>query len=67
MCFYAILILPGEYNVDDELTYSILITTKQDNIILKENTPIKQFVFHEFYNYYKFTVNDGDYIKRLFI
>ncbi|CAD8178083.1 unnamed protein product [Paramecium octaurelia] len=67
LCFYAILIIPGEHNVEDELTYSILITTKQDNILLKENTPLKQFVFHEFYNYYKFTVNDGDYIKRLFI
>ncbi|CAD8088806.1 unnamed protein product [Paramecium primaurelia] len=67
MCFYSILIIPGNNNVEDELTYSILITTKQDTIILKENTPIKQFVFHEFYNYYKFTVNDNDKIQRLFI
>ncbi|CAK88485.1 unnamed protein product (macronuclear) [Paramecium tetraurelia] len=67
MCFYAIIIIPGEDNVEDELTYSVLITTKQDNILLIENTPIKQFVFHEFYNYYKFIVNDGDLIQRLFI
>ncbi|CAD8179623.1 unnamed protein product [Paramecium pentaurelia] len=67
ICFYAILIIPGQQNDEDELTYSILITTKQDSIILKENTPIKQFVFHEFYNYYKFTVNNDDHIQRLFI
>lgn len=41
MCFYAIIIIPGEDNVEDELTYSVLITTKQDNILLIENTPIK--------------------------
>ncbi|CAD8095330.1 unnamed protein product [Paramecium sonneborni] len=67
MCFYTIMIIPGQNNIEDELTYSILITTKQDSIILKENAPIKQFVFHEFYNYYKFIVNDNDHIKRLFI
>ncbi|CAD8173616.1 unnamed protein product [Paramecium octaurelia] len=67
ICFYAILIIPGEENLEEELTYSVLITTKQDNILLLENTPIKQFVLHEFYNYYKFIVNDGDLIQRLFI
>ncbi|CAD8203233.1 unnamed protein product [Paramecium pentaurelia] len=66
-CYYDVLIYPGSKNDVDELIYSILITTKGESIILRENTPMKQYVGLGLNNYYKFIVEEQDYIRRLMI
>ncbi|CAD8203601.1 unnamed protein product [Paramecium octaurelia] len=66
-CYYDVIIYPGPKNDQEELIYSILITTKGESIILRENTPLKQYVGLGLNNYYKFIVEEEDHIRRMMI
>ncbi|CAD8110639.1 unnamed protein product [Paramecium sonneborni] len=66
-CFYDVMIYPGQDNTQEELIYSILITSQGESTLLRENTPLKQFVGLGLENYYKFKVEEQDYIRRMMI